>query len=148
MATQGPVPWVEAEPKRFARELAAMPLVAPDLTFEAGRWTGLLPVWPFDRDAPDGLEAFLAGQRCRVAIEYLESFPMIAPRFWPLNPEPPLFQRSMAKWHVSPDGSGVPGKRELAVTAAPRRTFGPWRRRDATGRMSHARTTTTASMRP
>lgn len=98
--------WLEAEPRRLALERASMPSIAPDLDWlQSGGWEGVLPVWPFQRRQPDGLDEFLGGRRVRVRIEYLESFPMTAPRFWPLEPEPPVAVRSMAQWHVMPDGT-------------------------------------------
>lgn len=100
------ISWLDAEPRRLALEREAMPPVAPGLSWlDAGGWEGLLPVWPFTRPQPDGLDDFLGGRRFRVGVEYLESFPMTAPRFLPLDPDPPVGVRSMAQWHVNPDGS-------------------------------------------
>lgn len=100
------ISWLEAEPRRLALEREAMTPVAPELSWLGARgWEGLLPLWPFPRPQPDGLEKFLSGRRFRVHVEYLESFPMTAPRIWPLDPDPPIGVRSMAEWHVNPDGS-------------------------------------------
>ena len=100
------ISWLDAEPRRAALEREAMPPVAPDLAWlPDGGWEGVLPVWPFSRPAPPELPGFLAERRFRVRIEYLESFPMTAPLFWPVDPEPHVSVRSMAMWHVLPDGS-------------------------------------------
>lgn len=83
-----------------------MPAVAPDLVWQVwGGWKGRLPIWPFDRPQPAGLERYLAGRRFQVTVDYLQSFPMTPPRFLPVDPEPDIYVRSMAEWHVSPDGS-------------------------------------------
>ena len=60
-----PVYWTDVEPQRLARDLADVSAFAPDLDFEAppgvgpgvrhGVWTGVLPIWPFDRPKPAGL---------------------------------------------------------------------------------------------
>lgn len=98
--------WLEAEPRRVALERETMPGIAPELRWlEDGGWEGVMPVWPFYRPEPPGLGAFLDGRRFHVRIQYLESFPMTAPVFWPVDPNPPLSVRSMAMWHVLPDGS-------------------------------------------
>ncbi len=99
------VSWVDDEPARFARELEAMPAVAPDLHWVGSHWEGLLPLWPFERPEPPGLVEFTSGRRLRVEVHYLESFPMVAPRFLPIHPQPEIAVRTMHRWHVAGDGS-------------------------------------------
>lgn len=82
-----------------------MPLVAPEFEWTGAGWRGVAPMWPFERPAPLHLEAFLADRRFELEVVYLESFPMVAPRFVPLDPEPDLFVRTMHEWHVNGDGS-------------------------------------------
>lgn len=85
-----------------------MARTAPDLIWSgqgAGSWTGLVPVWPFDRAAPTGLETFMADRRLRVQLTYGHAFPMIPPAVWPLDPEPSIEQRTQHAWHVNGDGS-------------------------------------------
>lgn len=86
-----------------------MHATAPELTWvEDARgvgWEGLAPIWPFHRPSPPGLEAFLNGRRFRVRVQYVEGFPMVAPRVWPLDPEPDPRYRTQHIWHVNPDGS-------------------------------------------
>ncbi len=82
-----------------------MPEVAPDLTWDGRCWTGHAPLWPFGRPQPDGLLAFVGGRRFQLEISYPESFPMLAPRFMPADPEPNIFVRTRQDWHVNGDGS-------------------------------------------
>lgn len=101
--------WLEAEPRRASTEREEMAKVAPDLDWigdnDAGGWEGLVPVWPFDRPLPQELDEFLAGRRLRVRVEYPQSFPMVEPSIFPLDPEPEVYQRTQARWHVLGDGS-------------------------------------------
>lgn len=82
-----------------------MPLVAPDLGWTGSHWLGTLPLWPFDRSEPPGLAAFAAGRSFQVEVSYLESFPMVAPRFSPIDPRPEIGVWTMSHWHVAGDGS-------------------------------------------
>ncbi len=101
--------WLKAEPSRAAEERQRVPEVAPELVWDgenpAGGWTGPLPPWPFDRPQPPGLEEFLAGRRLNIRIEYLQAFPMVEPKFWPLDPVPDIVHRTDARWHVLGDGA-------------------------------------------
>ena len=101
------ISWAQAEPRRFAAELANMATAAPAMQWNEGRgcWEGTLPAWPFSRPAPEGLYGFLDGRRFEVRVEYSPAFPMVAPRFVPVDPEPDLFVRSQHDWHVNGDGS-------------------------------------------
>ena len=104
-----PETWLEAEPTRRDKERQAMSAVAPDLRWceedQAGGWEGVVPIWPFNRTIPPHLEDFLYGRRLKVRIEYLESFPMVEPKFLPLEPEPEIRHRTDARWHVLGDGA-------------------------------------------
>jgi hypothetical protein len=99
--------WLEAEPARAAREQSAMSAVAPELEWidDGGGWEGLAPIWPFERPPPEELDAFLAGRRLRIRVEYLEGFPMAAPRIVPIDPEPDPRVRTQHDWHVNGDGT-------------------------------------------
>lgn len=97
--------WMEDDPARLERELAAMPVVAPDLVWNGRAWTGHPPLWPFERPSPDGLTAFVKDRRLTVEVTYYESFPMVAPRFMPIDPEPDIAVRTRHEWHVNGDGS-------------------------------------------
>lgn len=99
------VSWVDDEPARFSRELEAMPEVAPDLHWLGSHWEGFVPLWPIDRPEPPGLVEFTSGRRFRVEVHYLESFPMVAPRFLPTDPQPEIAVWTMNRWHVAGDGS-------------------------------------------
>lgn len=99
------VSWLDDDPARLERELAAMPVVAPDLSWNGRCWTGHAPLWPFERPHPDGLLSFVGDRRLQVEIFYLESFPMVAPRFMPVDPEPDISVRTRHDWHVNGDGS-------------------------------------------
>lgn len=101
--------WLAAESTRVVKEREAMSGIAPDLRWcdedPAGGWDGIVPIWPFDRSAPPDLDAFLDGRRLKVRIQYLQSFPMVEPKFWPIDPEPEIVHRTDARWHVLGDGA-------------------------------------------
>ena len=105
MAEWRRVSWMEDDPARLELELAAMPEVAPGLTWDGYAWRGQAPLWPFERPCPDGLETFVGDRRLMLEVTYFESFPMVAPRFMPLDPEPDIAARTRHEWHVNGDGS-------------------------------------------
>lgn len=82
-----------------------MPIVAPDLAWDGQRWTGSAPLWAFERPSPDGLLSFVGDRRLKLEISYLESFPMVAPRFTPIDPVPHISVWTRHDWHVNGDGS-------------------------------------------
>lgn len=96
--------WFEDEPARLEREIDAMKPVAPDLAWNGTYWSGELPLWPMERPEPLGLRDYVGSRRFEVEVHYFESFPMVAPRFVPVDPTPPLMARTMNKWHVLGDG--------------------------------------------
>jgi hypothetical protein len=97
--------WFEDEPARLERELEAMKCVAPELNWNGAFWEGPLPLWPMERSEPPGLLDYVGSRRFQVEVHYFESFPMVAPRFVPIDPEPPLTVRTMSLWHVLGDGA-------------------------------------------
>lgn len=97
--------WFEDDPARLEREIEAMKPVAARLTWAGGHWVGRLPLWPMERPEPIGLRDYVRARRLQVEVHYLESFPMVAPRFLPIDPEPPLTVRTMSRWHVLGDGA-------------------------------------------
>jgi hypothetical protein len=109
-----PIRWFDAEPERLKREQKAMAACALDLQWidrakylPAGGWEGDAPIWPFERDSPEpGLSRLLDGRRLPVRVEYLESFPAVEPKLWPLlDPPPDPAYRTQHTWHVNGDGS-------------------------------------------
>ncbi|MCR6491129.1 hypothetical protein [Cellulomonas sp. P24] len=112
--TLNPVYWTDVDPRRLARDLADVSAFAPDLDFQAppgvdprtehhGVWTGVLPVWPFDRPKPAGLDE-LVPTGFRVQVECSAAHPVIPPAVFPLDPLPEIAERSQHIWHVAPDG--------------------------------------------
>lgn len=99
------ISWVDAEPRRLEIERAAMPSVASGLTWTGAGWAGTAPLWPFTRPAPPKLTAYVGGRQLTMEIAYPEAFPMVPPRFVPIDPEPDIRVRSMHAWHVNGDGS-------------------------------------------
>jgi hypothetical protein len=106
--------WFEAEPQRLELEQKAMATCAPDLRWieqsddlPAGGWEGDAPIWPFERDAPEpGFSRLLDARRLPVRVEYLESFPAVEPKLWPMiDPPPDPIYRTQHSWHVNGDGS-------------------------------------------
>lgn len=101
--------WLVAEPERVRREKEEMARVAPEMEWladePAGGWEGLSPVWPFERPAPRGLDALLAGQRLRLRVVYSQGYPMVEPKLLPLDPDPPRDRRILHSWHLNGDGS-------------------------------------------
>ena len=84
-----------------------MERVAPELVWDSDCevWQGLAPVWPFDRDAPAQLDAFLDGDRLKVVIEPRPAHPAVPPRIWPIEPAPTPLQCTDAAWHTLGNGS-------------------------------------------
>jgi hypothetical protein len=101
--------WLEAEPERLEREQQEMAELAPEIHWVelngAGGWEGYAPVWPFDRDPPATLDAFLNGARLKLLVAYAQAYPAVQPAVFPLEPLPPLERRLLHKWHLNGDGS-------------------------------------------
>lgn len=105
-----PLAWFLQDPERLRRDKAEVAAVAPDLTFiepgaelEEGGWVGALPLWPFDRTAPDGLQV-LVPRGLEVVVEYTSAYPMVPPHIHPVSPKPEVRERSQSDWHVLPHG--------------------------------------------
>jgi hypothetical protein len=101
--------WLDAEPDRVSREREEMEAVAPDMEWlqdePAGGWEGLAPVWPFERPAPRGLDVLLGDRRLRVRVSYSQGYPMVEPKLFPLDPDPPRDRRIVHSWHLNGDGT-------------------------------------------
>jgi len=111
------VPWYADDPARLLAEQEAVHSLAPDLewttTFPegssaaflgSGGWQGRLPLWPFDRPAPEGLRNWLH-QGMAVVIACSPAHPVAIPRIWPIDPEPDPEYRSRHDWHLNGDGT-------------------------------------------
>ncbi|GED08005.1 hypothetical protein [Cellulosimicrobium cellulans] len=110
-----PIFWPDAEPEILERDLAAISNFAPGLTYEPpktdggqvehhGRWIGDLPIWPFDRPEPEGLQN-LVPKGVSVVMSYSAAHPVLPPRIVVLDPVPELEERTQHRWHVAPGGS-------------------------------------------
>lgn len=107
-----PVPWFAQDPRRLRRDREEVQRFAPDLKVvepslegPCGGWSGRLPLWPFDREAPDGLASRFPDGGLLVEIRYVPAYPMLPPEIFPVDPEPELHERSQAVWHVLPHGA-------------------------------------------
>lgn len=108
--------WCEAEPLRLERDRAEIRLFAPSLRYVSpqasigcagyihGGWEGALPLWPFERPEPEGLE-LLVPRGLEIRLCYSAAYPVVQPEIFPICPEPSLFERSQASWHVLPGGA-------------------------------------------
>jgi hypothetical protein len=104
--------WTDDQPGRLERDREEVEAFAPDLAYVEpsqsmphGGWRGNLPVWPFDRKTPDGLDALLARTGLEMVLVYSAAHPVIAPDIWPVAPEPTAMECTQAAWHVAPQGS-------------------------------------------
>ena len=106
--------WTIGDSARLRSDLADVARFSADLQFEApdatsdscahhGRWTGQLPVWPFDRPEPEGL-GMLVPVGLRVLVACRAAHPMVAPLVVPLDPRPDIYEHSVHDWHVAPYG--------------------------------------------
>lgn len=107
-----PVPWFAQDSERLRRDRAEVQRFAPDLNAveptpedASGGWSGRLPLWPFDRNAPDGLASRFPAGGLLVDVRYVPAYPMLPPEIFPVYPEPELYERSQAVWHVLPHGA-------------------------------------------
>jgi len=98
--------WWQEDPRRLEREVASMSQVAPELAWsaEAGAWAGRLPVWPFERPEPAGLEELVI-EPLQVLVVPSAAHPMIAPAFVPQDVDVPAGAIGFTEWHVAPDQS-------------------------------------------
>lgn len=107
-----PVPWYEEDQLRWQRDREEVRRFAPDLQIVEptesdpnGGWSGRLPLWPFDREAPEGIASLFPTGGLLVDIRYVPAYPMLTPEIYPVEPEPELYERSQATWHVLPNGA-------------------------------------------
>jgi hypothetical protein len=103
-----PTTWWECEPRRLARDQREMSAAFPMLTWlpeGAGGWAGRLPLWPFARPEPAGLDVLTSGNGLLVQLRYGHAYPAAVPSVIPLDPEPDLDTRTQQRWHVLGDGS-------------------------------------------
>lgn len=107
-----PIPWFAQDPGRLRRDREEVQRFAPELrvvepTAEdpSGGWWGRLSLWPFDRAAPEGIAARFPDGGLLVDIRYVPAYPMLPPEIFPVDPEPELYERSQAVWHVLPHGA-------------------------------------------
>jgi hypothetical protein len=111
-----PVYWSADDPERLEADVADVAAFAPDLVFVApgelneiaaqhdGLWYGVLPIWPFDRVAPEGLERLVPrGLKCVVICSPVH--PVLPPDVIPVDPKPLALEHSMHVWHVAPYGN-------------------------------------------
>jgi hypothetical protein len=102
------IPWWQAEPRRLERDQADIGGHFSDLTLDLtgqGRWSGRLPMWPFERPAPDGLELLLDGRGLEVVLEYRSAYPAVFPFVYPTDPVPEFETWTQARWHVLGNGA-------------------------------------------
>lgn len=113
-AAPAPVLWMEDEPERLARDQREVASFAPDLEYMSpganplmphGGWTGLLPLWPFERSEPHGARALLDGEGMTIALVYSAAHPIVPPTIFPITPEPTIDECTQNAWHVAPIGS-------------------------------------------
>lgn len=100
--------WWDQDPGRLERDQREVHARFPYLSWSAsgnGQWAGELPMWPFERDCPPGLERVLNGQGLRVEVHCGQAYPAAPPRVWPIAPEPEIVERTQHKWHVNGDGT-------------------------------------------
>ncbi|WP_099289417.1 hypothetical protein [Mycobacterium kansasii] len=100
--------WWHHEPGRLDADRRQLHERFPDLTWSAqenGQWTGELPMWPFDREQPDGLDDLLDGRGLQVLVRCGQAYPAAPPHIVPLDPEPEIAERTQQRWHVNGDGT-------------------------------------------
>ena len=105
---QARVPWWQAEPSRLHRDRAEVSEAFPDLEFvengQAG-WRGRLPLWPFERPEPAGLDRLTGGQGLGIELMYGAAYPLVYPWIFPLDPEPLPMELTQTRWHVLGNGA-------------------------------------------
>lgn len=114
--TRVPVLWTECEPTRLLRDKREVGEWAPQLEYQVpaadgvsglrhGGWIGELPRWPFERPQPELLDELLGNAELRILVAYSAAYPMVPPTIYSLDPEPTMWERTQAAWHVAPGGS-------------------------------------------
>lgn len=111
-----PIFWQDAEPARLRRDLKEVGEFAPRLQYQGpdpsdtgeyihGGWFGELPLWPFDRPEPEGLEGLVGTNGLMVAVMYSAAHPLVPPTVFPVSIEPTAHEETQSAWHVAPGGS-------------------------------------------
>lgn len=117
---EGRVTWWQCEPRRLARDQREISETFPDLRWDptgAGKWSGRLPVWPFTRPRPQGLDELVNGAGLLVQVLYGHAYPVVPPVIIPLDPEPDLVARTQHQWHTNGNGSLCLMQSDAAWTA-------------------------------
>lgn len=81
---------------------------APGLEWFAGDisgWRGEVPLWPFERPQPPGLDCLVGGRPFSVKISCMPAHPMVAPLVTPRNVSVPPHGLGLNKWHSLPGGA-------------------------------------------
>lgn len=102
------IAWWEAEPGRLRRDHEEVAVAFPDLLFidsGQGGWRGRLPVWPFDRLKPDGLDELTRGLGLDIELRYGPAYPIVSPAIEPLDPKPRTEELTQTRWHVLGNGA-------------------------------------------
>jgi hypothetical protein len=103
-----PTRWIDRDPERYRRDVREVSAAFPDLVWTdvgAGGWDGVLPLWPFDRPAPTGLNELAGHAGLHVEVRYPQAYPMVPPSIRALNPEPDFREWTVHGWHVNGDGT-------------------------------------------
>lgn len=102
------ITWWRDDRERLDAEVAAMEEAAPRLKWSEqrlGGWCGEVPLWPFGRPRPRGLERLVAGRPLSVRVSCWPVHPMVAPMVRPLGVDVPPEALGYNTWHLLPDGS-------------------------------------------
>jgi hypothetical protein len=100
-------PWWKDQPVALERVLADVQEATFDLAWYpagGGVLSGHLPRWPFDRPPPELLTTLVL-EGLLVEVHLGQSFPMLCPKVFPLDPLPPIDRWTQHCWHVNGDGS-------------------------------------------
>lgn len=108
----GAVEWWKAESGRWEQDRHEITDRFPDLVWtaaparairDAGGWSGRLPMWPFDRPQPVGVDRL--GLGLQLELIYPQAYPMVPAAVHPQDPAPDLVHRTDHRWHLNGDGS-------------------------------------------
>lgn len=97
--------WWEHDSARLNLDQRMVEAKFPGLSYRLegpGYLEGPLPIWPFERLIPNGVDAISPLQ---VGVIFGHAYPAAEPQIYPLSPEPALFERSFTQWHVLGTGA-------------------------------------------
>jgi len=100
--------WWRHEPGRLDAGRRQLQVQFPDLTWSTtdhGQWSGELPLWPFVRERPYGLDDLLGGRGISKKKMCGQAYPAAPPRILPQDPDPEIAERTQHRWHVNGDGT-------------------------------------------